>query len=369
MRPVTMEIGRGGEAWGGAPGVGGEPQFHVPPHFEARPGYRWALVATCCLLMQSGVSAQRPLGEWARQAQQRVVKIYGAGGARGLEGYQSGVLVSPDGHIATVWSYVLDVEPIVLLDDGRRFESSIVGFEPTLELAVLKIEAADLPYFPLDQSATVEWGDPVIAVSNLFNIATGNEPASVMQGMVAARSNLRARSGTFKTPYQGEVLVLDLVANNPGAAGGAVVDFRGRLVGMLGKELRDAETGVWLNYAVPAQTLRTPIGNIIAGRSTTLTPKSIVELPRSDAHNFQTLGLIMVPDILETTPAFIDHIAADSPAARAKLRPDDLILLLGTQRVDSQRGLRQLLRTIDRRDAVSLTIQRDTEILTVELRP
>ena len=79
--------------------------------------------------------AQPPLDDLARQAQKRVVKVYGAGGLSGLEAYQSGFLVSPDGHVATAWSYVLDVEPIVVLDDGRRFESKIVGFEPSLELS------------------------------------------------------------------------------------------------------------------------------------------------------------------------------------------------------------------------------------------
>ncbi len=171
-----------------------------------------------------------------------------------MEAYQSGFLVSPEGHVATAWSYVLDVEPIVLLDDGRRFESKIVGFEPSLELAVLKIEASELPFFRIQRRCCrSQWGDPILAVSNLFGIATGSEPASVMQGSIAGISNLDARRGTFKTPYRGKVLILDLIANNPGAAGGAVVDMRGQLAGMLGKELRDSATGVWLNYAIPGQ--------------------------------------------------------------------------------------------------------------------
>ena len=77
----------------------------------------------------------------------------------------------------------------------------------------------------------------------------------------------------------------------------------------------------------------------------------------------------MVPDVLETTPAYIDTVSTDSPAARAALRPDDLILLVNGQRVDSQRTLRSLLRTIDRRDNVELTVQRDTQILPVTLQP
>ncbi len=332
---------------------------------------RLAAITVAVLIAASvtDLQAEAPLGTWVRDAQKRVVKIYGAGGLKGLEAYQSGFLVSPEGHIATAWSYVLDVEPVVLLDDGRRFESKIVGFEPSLELAVLKIEATDTPFFELKEEPTVDWGDPIIAVSNLFNIATGNEPASVMQGTVASVTDLNARRGTFKTPYRGKVLILDLIANNPGAAGGAVIDSDGQLAGMLGKELRDSTTGVWLNYAVPANALRTTIGDIIAGRKTTVIDSATATLPRKDSHNPNALGLVMVPDVLETTPAYIDTVSTDSPAARASLRPDDLILLVNGQRVDSQRTLRSLLRTIDRRDNVELTVQRDTQILPVTLQP
>ncbi|MGI9470141.1 MAG: S1C family serine protease [Rubripirellula sp.] len=333
-----------------------------------------ALVSLFCataltLLSSVPLAAESPLGNWARDAQKRVVKIYGAGGLTGMEAYQSGFLVSPDGHIATAWSYVLDVEPIVLLDDGRRFESKIVGFEPSLELAVLKIEASGLPFFRIQEDSSIQWGDPILAVSNLFNIATGNEPASVMQGTVAAITDLDARRGTFKTPYRGKVLILDLIANNPGAAGGAVIDSEGELVGMLGKELRDSATGVWLNYAVPASSLRKTIGDIIAGRKTTVAEDSSPMLARKDSHNLFSLGLVMIPDVLETTPAYVDDVTRESPAATADLRPDDLVLLVNGKRVDSQRTLRTLLRTIDRRDNVELTVQRDSQIIPVVLRP
>lgn len=327
-----------------------------------------SIVASLAFLTTS-VTAQPPLSSWARDAQRRVVKIYGAGGLSGLEAYQSGFLVSPEGHIATAWSYVLDVDPIVLLDDGRRFESEIVGFEPSLELAVLKIEASDLPYFPVQDDLSPQWGDPILAVSNLFNIATGDEPASVMQGTIASVANLNARRGTFKTPYDGEVLILDLIANNPGAAGGAVVDARGRLIGMLGKELRDTATGVWLNYAIPAAALRSTLGDIIAGRKTSVVDESTPMLDRDKSHDLATLGLLLVPDVLESTPAYIDHVIEGGPAARADLRPDDLILLVDGKRVENQRSFRRLLRTIDRRDDVELTVQRETQIIPVVLRP
>jgi len=333
-----------------------------------------ALAAT--LTGVSTALAQPSLSAAARPAQQRVVKIYGAGGLGGLETYQSGFLVSPAGHVATAWSYVLDVDPIVVLDDGRRFEAEIVGFEPTLELAVLKIEGRGFPFFEIatdeedeDAQSPVSWGEAVMAVSNLFNIAGGAEPASVMQGRVAARAKLDARRGTFQSPYQGEVILLDLVANNPGAAGGALINAAGELVGMLGKELRDRKTGVWLNYAIPAEALRKPIGDIIAGRRTVAPEQSDPLLAREKAHSLETLGLGMIPDVLETTPAYVDFVEAKSPAAKAGVRPDDLLLLISGRRVPHQRGLRDQLQRIDRRDDVSVVLQRDNEILSLVLRP
>jgi serine protease Do len=257
-----------------------------------------------------------------------------------------------------------------VLDDGRRFESEVVGFEPSLELAVLKLEeASQLPFFRIPENIECQWGDPILAVSNLFGIASGNEPASVMQGSIAAVTTLDARRGTFKTPYRGEVWILDLIANNPGAAGGAVVDARGELVGMLGKELRDASTGVWLNYALPASALRKAIGDIIAGRTPTAAEPDDPSLPREQAHSPETLGLVLVPDVLESTPAYIDSVLPDSAADKAQLRPDDLILLVNGKRVQGQRSLRERLRSIDRRDQVELTVQRDVEIVPLVLRP
>lgn len=327
-----------------------------------------AVSATAPLVARTA-QAQPPLTELVRQVQPRVVKVYGAGGIAALEAYQSGFLVSPDGHIATVWSYVLDVDPVVVLDDGRRFESKIVGFEPQLELAVLKIDAGELPYFAFDPGIDPQPGDPVLAVSNLFGIAAGNEPASAMHGRISGQTTLEARRGVFQTAYAGPVYVLDLVANNPGAAGGALVDIQGRLIGMLGKELRDAATGVWLNYALPASTLRQAIGDIIAGRKTVNASPPERTLPRDLAHSLQTLGLVMIPNVLEKTPAYVDAVVPDSPADQAGLQTDDLVLLIGNHRIDSQLALEQALRAIDRRDPVPMTVQRGSRIVPLNLVP
>ena len=92
-------------------------------------------------------------------------------------------------------------------------------------------------------------------------------------------------------------------------------------------------------------------------------------LPRDRSHNLRTLGLILVPDVLESTPVYVDAVKPGSPSAQAKLLPDDLILLIDGQRVGDQKLFRDLLRRIDRRDAISLTIQRGNEVLPFRLEP
>ena len=99
--------------------------------------------------------------------QPRIVKVFGAGGLRRLESYQSGFLISPDGFVLTAWRYVLDTgEVTVILDDGRKFTANVVGADPRTEIAVLKIEANELPHFRLASSKRLTPGARVLAGSD-----------------------------------------------------------------------------------------------------------------------------------------------------------------------------------------------------------
>lgn len=295
-------------------------------------------------------------------AQPKVVKLYGAGGLRGLESYQSGMLISAEGHILTAWSTVLDTDALTaVLYDGRRFEARLLGADPRLEIAVLKIDGRELPHFDLAKAVEVEPGTRILAISNLFNVATGDEPASVQRGTVAAMVRLEARRGVFQSPYTGPVYVLDVVTNNPGSAGGAVVTWRGELVGMLGKELRNALNNTWLNYALPIGALRESAEAILAGKPLARLPEEIKKpaRPLSPA----LLGLVLVPDVLERTPPFVDSVRPGSPAARAGIRPDDLILLVNHHLVPSCKALRRELESIDQDRPVKITVLRSQQLM------
>lgn len=298
----------------------------------------------------------------------KVVKIYGAGGFRGLEAYQSGFLISDEGHILTVWSYVLDTDFItVTLDDGRRYEQArLLGADPRLELAVLKIDAEELPHFDLTDTATGEAGTRVLAFSNLYGVATGNEPVSMQHGMVAVRSRLEARRGVFETPYRGDVYVIDAITNNPGAAGGALTDRKGRLLGMLGKELRNSLNNTWLNYAIPVDQFEKTVQDILDGKFIPPDLDAPEERP-AFAHSLDGLGIVLVPDVLERTPPFIDGLRRDSVAAKAGLKPDDLILFINGRLIQSCKNLVSELGRIDQAEVLRVTIIRDQQLVEVEL--
>ncbi|MEQ8791184.1 MAG: trypsin-like peptidase domain-containing protein [Pirellulaceae bacterium] len=337
------------------------------PVAARRVGLARMALTGCVVLFASQALSAAPLPEVIADAQPKIVKIYGAGGLQKLEAYQSGFLISAQGHVLTAWSYVLDTDYVtVTLDDGRKYQGEYVGHDPLTEIAVLKIDGLELPHFDLHQAVDLEPGAQVLAFSNLYGVATGDEPASVLHGVMSVRTKLAARRGAFDTLYQGEVYVLDAMTNNPGAAGGALTDASGQLAGFLGKELRNSQNNTWLNYAMPISELVGPVDDIIAGR---LRPRD----PDDDARKalepvtLAMLGVTLVPDVLAKTPPFVDRVRPDSPAEKAGLRSDDLVLFVNNQIVASCAALEEELTYIDRIDTLRVVVQRDQELVELEL--
>ena len=327
-------------------------------------------LATVVLLSSHALSASDTnLTEVIREAQTKVVKIFGAGGFRQLEAYQSGIIISPEGHVLTSLSYVLDTDDlVVVLDDGRSLKPEFVGSDPVRELALLKLPLAEesLPYFDLHHQEQVEVGDRIFAISNLYGIATGDESASVLQGAITARAPLDARRGAYTTTFRDEVYVVDAYANNPGAAGGALVDWQGRLLGILGKEVKSKVTGTWLNYALPIASFAESVSEMREGNSSNWTPP--VQLP-DESLSTEYLGVRLVPDVLPVTPPFVDAVRRGSPAEVAGLRADDLIVFTGERQIASCHAFLEELTYHDRREEIQIGILRDGALLEVTLKP
>lgn len=321
---------------------------------------------TCiaCLLFAYG---QQVFAESAassiERVQPKVVKIFGAGGLRNLANYGSGMIISPDGHIATVWNHLLDSDVVsVVLADGRRFFGRVVGADSKHDVAVLKIDAQDLPFFDIAETASVGPGAPILAFSNVFKVATGDEPVTVMQGVVSAKAELAARRGRYRVPYDGDVYLIDAVTNNPGAAGGALTTIDGRLIGMLGRELK-GNNNTWLNYAVPLNELREPIEEIISGKRSRDDP--LANSTTQTQFSPSDFGFFVVPDVVARTPAYIDSVIEDSEAAKLGLQPDDLIVFANGELVNSVKVFNEILGQLVAGDDLQLIVRRGDDLVTV----
>ena len=324
-----------------------------------------ALAAIALAWSTAAAVAGQPV-ETIAAAARKVVKVYGAGGVRGLEAYQSGVLVAPEGHVVTVMSTVLDADDIaVVLDDGRRFRATLKGIDPHRELAVLALDGEELPAFVLDDAAPLGVGSRILALSNLFGVAVGDERVSAQHGVIAAFVPLAARRGAYEAPFRGDVYILDCTTNNPGSPGGALVDWQGRLVGVLGKELRSAASGVWLNYALPSAEVARSYREILSGQA--IAPPSADARPM--AFDPLALGVVLVPDLLDKTPPFVESARPGSAAAQAGLEPDDLLVAVNGRAVASRAAVRQALALVAEGDPVRVAVVRKGVIVECDLGP
>jgi len=320
------------------------------------------------ILLATRADASTSWASVVSSVQPRMVKIFGAGGLRGLESYQSGFFISGRGHVLTTWSYVLDSESVVVVtDEGRRLEAELIGSDPRLEIAILKVDVTDVEHFDLKASSQAVAGDSVLAFGNLYGVAVGDEQPTVLHGNVATRTRLAARRGSYKSRYQGPVYVLDAMTNNPGAAGGALTDRHGQLLGVLGKEQRNARNNTWLNYAIPVEEITTSVADILSGKILPRTIDEQVQLP-AKPHTLAGLGIVLVPNVLVKTPPFIERVAGKKAAVAAGLRPDDLILFVGQRAVPSIADLHAELKRIHRDDDLRLQVLREDELIEVLLR-
>ena len=326
-------------------------------------------ISSLCWVLFAAVFARaESLPDTIDAVQPRIVKLFGAGGLRNLAGYGSGIIVSPDGHIVTVWSHLLDSDVVtVVLSDGRRFFGRVVGTDSRLDLAVLKIDAKDLPAFDVDDFATVGPGARVLAFSNMFKVATGDEAVTVVQGVVAAKTELSARRGRYQVPYSGPVYIVDAITNNSGAAGGALTSVDGKLLAVLGRELKSDESNTWINYAIPVSELRQTIADIIAGNFRRNDPLAAAERPDVEIGALD-LGIVLVPDVVYRTPAYIEDVVAESQAEQLGLQPDDLIVFANGELVNSIRTLQDVFRQIVPGDDLQLIVRRQANLINVTFR-
>jgi serine protease Do len=335
--------------------------------------------ATALLVACSAARAEESHAEVVKQVNQKMVKLFGSGGYKGLASYGSGIVVSPDGYILTIASHILDTQDLrVHTHDGHRLHAKVIVVEPELDIALCKIieKVDDLPYFDVPEAAKksiASAGTNVLAFSNQFQIATLDEPMSVQRGVVAAYSKMSARKGVAEAPYNGEVYFSDAITNNPGAAGGAFTTRKGELLGIVGKELKNVLSETWVNYAMPIQA-KIEIHN--GDQVRTVSILEILEkkeqykpAPKREKQSFGAYtGITLVPNVVERTPPYVEEVAPNSPAAKAGVRPDDLIVYVDGLQAVSIKDYKEIIDSIRPDTEVRLEVRRGDKLTTLTLK-
>lgn len=335
------------------------------------------------LAVATPTRAQKSVADVAQQVNKKLVKIFGAGGIRGLPHYGTGIVVSADGYVLTANNHILDTADLrVHLYDGTRMSAKVVCIEPELDVALLKIgtekDALDLPFYNVVEAAKAPLADAgtgILGFSNCFEIATRDEPMSVTQGRVAAFAKLHGRIGIFEAPYTGQVYVVDAITNNPGAAGGALTNRRGDLLGIIGKELRNEQTNTWLNYALPIQAKVEVLQ--ADGKKQTVALLDLIELKEkykpidnkkpTDGGGGYT-GIVLVPNVVDRTPPYVEDVVGGSPAEAAGLKADDLIVYVDGLPVPSIQMYNETINKYRPNTEVKLEIRREDKLTTLTLK-
>ena len=293
-------------------------------------------------------------------AQKRTVKIFGAGVGR-AEGYATGLIVSPQGHILTANGVLLTGERIrVVMADGKVHYAVLKRRDEAVQTALLKIDVATPDHFMLPAKLPAKKGDWVVVVSNVFKVADGDEPLSVTLGVLSGITQVEGQRGVTDVRYDGDAVLIDCITSNGGGPGGAVVTVDGQLVGMIGRLLESKRANVRLNYAVPAPLL----ARFLAGK--TVIAKTNGNTAGGGPVN---LGIRLFKLGGKRAPAYVDGVLPRSPAAAAGIRSDDLILSLGGRKLRSVGDYEEAVKSLTFSKPIEILVKRKQKLLRLMLTP
>jgi serine protease Do len=258
------------------------------------------------------------------------------------QGLGSGVIVTPDGYIVTNNHVVEDAgELTVSLPDKRTFKATVIGTDPKTDVAVIKIDAANLPVLAWGDASQLQVGELVLAVGNPFGL---NQ--TVTMGIISAVG--RANMGIVDY----EDFIQTDAAINPGNSGGALVNLKGELIGINTAIFTRSGGYMGIGFAIPSNMARNVMdslikhGKVIRG----WIGVSIQEVTQDLAKEFGA------PD---TKGALVGDVIDDSPAAKAKLERGDIITAYNGKTVNDPVHLRSLVAETPPGTTMRLSIWRD----------
>jgi serine protease Do len=272
----------------------------------------------------------------------------------------SGLVVSPDGYILTNEHVVRDAERIlVTMNDGAQAEGSIVGMAADYDLALLKIDAKNLPYAPFGDSDKISIGEWVIAIGNPFGYLLNDTQPTVTVGVVSALH--RDIKSSSRVPVFQNMIQTD-AAINPGNSGGPLVSSAGEVIG-INTFIFSTEEGssLGMGFAIPINTSKMVIDELLHyGRvRITWTGISLSELTSEDARR---LGLTDQAGLL------VASVKPGGPGAAAGIKEGDVILEVNGSKLRTFEQARRALFGLRVGDETFVIVYRDRTQKTFKLR-
>ena len=271
---------------------------------------------------------------------------------RRQQGLGSGVIISKDGYILTNNHVVEGADEIqVVMEDGRQeFTATVVGTDPATDLAVLKVDANNLPNITLADSDKVRVGDIALAIGNPFAVGQ-----TVTMGIVSAVG----RSGMGIVDY--ENFIQTDASINPGNSGGALIDAQGRLIGINTAILSRSGGNQGIGFAIPANILK-------------LVYPSIIEQGDYTWPYLGVTGVTMSPAVAQQfnldenlRGAFIGEVVPGGPADEAGLEDGDVVVQADDQVIASFDDLLTYVAFRAPGDPVTLTVNRNGQQTQVQV--
>ncbi|HMC53945.1 MAG TPA: trypsin-like peptidase domain-containing protein [Gemmatimonadaceae bacterium] len=267
--------------------------------------------------------------------------------SRVVPGLGSGFIVDPGGVIVTNAHVVANARSVsVMMRDGKTYPATTLGTDETNDIAVIRIDAKALPVAPLGNSSAVLIGEWAIAIGNPYGFVLGNPEPTVTTGVISGVGrNLLARgegSGTYLDMIQTDASI------NPGNSGGPLVNADGEVIGVNSSIYSPSGGSVGIGFAIPINRVRHVVEDLVAHRAVRRPWVGIrMRYPRTE-------------NVREAiaSGAVVATVTPGSPAARAGIQPEDVVLQAGPRAVRNPFDWEATLLDLRVGDAVPLRIRR-----------
>ncbi|PID71134.1 MAG: serine protease [Flavobacteriales bacterium] len=279
-----------------------------------------------------------------------------AGGGRPAIGTGSGVIISPDGYIITNNHVIKGAREIkITLNNSKSYNAELVGADASSDIALLKIDADDLPYLPFANSDNVKVGEWVLAVGNPFNLTS-----TVTAGIVSAKARNINVSNAMARQSVSSFIQTD-AAVNPGNSGGALVNVRGELIGI--NTAITSQTGSYIGYsfAVPSNIAKKVVEDLMeyGDVKAAYLGVTIGELNQEVIDN---LALTVSEGVL------VADVTEEGGAKAAGIEPNDIITQIDHIKIKKFSDLKGFLGAKRPGDIVKVTVLRDGKEKQMEVR-